>query len=108
MQTFNVRYKSGVDFKNNIIPDVPYRKGFEMFGEKFVCHNNIKEGGHRDELRAVYHFKSGIAIAFARTYKEAKIKAENLLGFHCGNRAGFIALLNQYAEDEGIENININ
>ncbi len=108
MQTFNVRYKSGVDFKNDVMPDVPYRKGFEMFGEKFVCHNNIKQGGHGDELRVVSHFKSGIAIAFGKTYKQAMAKAINLLDLNCGNRAGFIDLLNQYAENEGIEAIDIN
>jgi len=108
MQTFNVRYKSAIDLKNDIMPDVPYRKGFEKFGEKFVCHQNIKEGGHGDELRVVSHFKSGIAIAFARTYKEAKIKAENLLQSNCGNRTGFIALLNQYAKNERLETVNIN
>ena len=108
MQTFNVRYMSSVDFKIDILPGVPYRKGFEMFGERFVCHQNIKEGGHGDELRVVSHFKSGIAVTFARTYKKAMQKAKDLLDRNCGNREGFIDVLNRYAENKGIETININ
>jgi hypothetical protein len=104
MQIMNIRLTShdpNVPYETAV---VPYRKGFEMFGHKFVCHKNPKHEG----LKTLSHYKTGIAIEHGDTFKEAKEKSIKALSHFCQTAEDLEAQLENYAKNYAFEQLEIN
>jgi hypothetical protein len=104
MQIMNIRLTSRDPNVPCELMEVPYRKGFEMFGHKFVCHKNLT---HKSR-KTVSHYKTGMAIEHGRTYKEAKERSIKALESYCQTAEDFEKHLENYAKNYAFEQLEIN
>jgi hypothetical protein len=104
MQIMNIRLTSRDPNVPCELMEVQHRKGFEMFGHKFVCHKNPKHEG----LKTLSHYKTGIAIEHGKTYKEAKEKSIKALSHFYQTAEDLEAQLENYAKNYAFEQLEIN